>query len=529
MTSHVVIDGSNIATEGRKLPNLKQLDQAVAAFLKEHPHDNHTVVVDATFGHRISTRERSEYDERISTGKMITPPAGAIGRGDAFVLEIAERAQATVLSNDSFQEFHGQHDWLFDEGRLIGGKPVTGIGWVFVFRAPVRGATSRRAVRDARSDRGRSGGGRNTRNGAARTNNRRSSSNSRAPKKAVAKKPTPSKTLNDFVPFIEFVGANPIGATVEGTIERFSSHGAYADVGGAHCYIPLKSISDPAPRSAREIFEIGQNVEFVVASIDTPRRGIDLGMPGFTPPTSDGNDEPDERQSRDDIAAEEAKPSRRRRRKPAPDDVEADIAAEKAQRQAAATRPDGSKPRIGERRRAVKGPAAKRSKRAAEAAAKESATSPAVDTQTEAETVTPKKATTKKAAAKKTPAKKTATKKASPKASTTKQAKKAPAKKAVAKKTPAKKAAAKKASAKKVATTEAAAGDSMRIYELSKELDRPNKEILAACADLDIAAKSHSSSISGDDAARLRNVLNVASAATQKKKAARKKPSRATA
>ena len=49
-------------------------------------------------------------------GEMISPPAGAIGRGDAFVLRIAERTGAIVLSNDSFQEFHGEHPWLFDDG-----------------------------------------------------------------------------------------------------------------------------------------------------------------------------------------------------------------------------------------------------------------------------------------------------------------------------------------------------------------------------------------------------------------------------
>ena len=81
---------------------------------------------------------------------MITPPAGAIGRGDAFILEVARRADAVVLSNDSFQEFHGAHPWLFEEGRLFGGKPIPHVGWVFVPRAPVRGATSRRAVRTAK-------------------------------------------------------------------------------------------------------------------------------------------------------------------------------------------------------------------------------------------------------------------------------------------------------------------------------------------------------------------------------------------
>jgi hypothetical protein len=73
-----------------------------------------------------------------------------IGRGDAFLLRIAEKTGAVVLSNDSFQEFHGEHPWLFDKGRLIGGKPVPGAGWIFTPRAPVRGPKSREAVKEAK-------------------------------------------------------------------------------------------------------------------------------------------------------------------------------------------------------------------------------------------------------------------------------------------------------------------------------------------------------------------------------------------
>ena len=80
----------------------------------------------------------------------ITPPAGVIGRGDAFLLQIADRVDAVVLSNDSFQEFHGQYGWLFDKGRLIGGKPVPHVGWVFMERSPVRGPQSRRSVSEAK-------------------------------------------------------------------------------------------------------------------------------------------------------------------------------------------------------------------------------------------------------------------------------------------------------------------------------------------------------------------------------------------
>ena len=101
-------------------------------------------------GIRVLPSERAEYEEALLAGELVTPPAGAIGRGDAFILQIAGKVGATVLSNDSFQELHAVHPWLFDEGRLIGGKPVPGVGWVFLLRTPVRGPVSRRATSQAR-------------------------------------------------------------------------------------------------------------------------------------------------------------------------------------------------------------------------------------------------------------------------------------------------------------------------------------------------------------------------------------------
>ena len=146
---HLVVDGSNIATEGRSLPSLVQLDEAVRAISEEFDYDSMTVVVDATFAHRIDESEREEFEAAVLAGEIVAPPAGAVGRGDAFILQVASKADAVVFSNDSFQEFHGEHDWLFDEGRLVGGKPIEGIGWIFVERIPVRGPTSRRAIRQA--------------------------------------------------------------------------------------------------------------------------------------------------------------------------------------------------------------------------------------------------------------------------------------------------------------------------------------------------------------------------------------------
>src|SRR4029453_10437805 len=147
---HVVIDGSNIATEGRDTPSLAQLDEAVRAFIEEYAAGGVPVVVDATFPNRIGAQERRIYEDAVAANELITPPAGAIGRGDAFVLQIARRADAAILSNDSFQEFHGDYPWLFEPGRLIGGKPVPHVGWVFRGRGPGRGPASRRSVSEAR-------------------------------------------------------------------------------------------------------------------------------------------------------------------------------------------------------------------------------------------------------------------------------------------------------------------------------------------------------------------------------------------
>jgi Zc3h12a-like Ribonuclease NYN domain len=142
----IVVDGSNIATEGRSVPSLSQLDEAIRSFLEEYPGfsaSDVTVVVDASFGHRIDPSEVGAFEQAVEHGEMVTPPAGAVGRGDGFILRIAEKSNALVLSNDSFQEFHAERPWLFEPGRLIGGKPVPGVGWIFTPRTPVRGAKSR--------------------------------------------------------------------------------------------------------------------------------------------------------------------------------------------------------------------------------------------------------------------------------------------------------------------------------------------------------------------------------------------------
>ncbi|MEL6159190.1 MAG: translation initiation factor IF-2 [Cyanobacteria bacterium J06623_5] len=66
----------------------------------------------------------------------------------------------------------------------------------------------------------------------------------------------------------------------------------------------------------------------------------------------------------------------------------------------------------------------------------------------------------------------------------------------------------------------------VRIYELSKELDLENKDILAICEKLNIAVKSHSSTITEEDATRIKS---VAKSGEYKAASKASRPSRAAA
>jgi hypothetical protein len=325
--SHVVVDGSNVATEGRPIPSLDQLDEAVRQFQDEFPDVDAIVVVDATFGHRIDPSERKAFDDAVAHGELVSPPAGAVGRGDAFVLRIAERVGGQVLSNDSFQEFHAEHPWLFDEGRLIGGKPVPGVGWIFTLRTPVRGPRSAPRARQratlaavevaaAQATEAASAVAASAEEqrpppgpapGAKRRRRRRrrrgdpevqaaievateeaiaapgaavaSATGRRAARTPTAAARRGPEAVNDPLTFLTFIAEHPLGDTVSGTVSNFVSHGAMVDVGEMHCYVPLSGLAVPPPASARAVLGKGETRPFVLVALDPPRRGAQLALP----------------------------------------------------------------------------------------------------------------------------------------------------------------------------------------------------------------------------------------------------------
>jgi hypothetical protein len=406
---HVVVDGSNIATEGRSVPSLAQLNEAVLAMVAQYPEVLITVVVDATFGHRIDKSERAEFDEAIANNELVAPPAGAIGRGDAFVLGIADKAGASVLSNDSFQEFHGSYDWLFDEGRLIGGKPVPHVGWVFVDRVPVRGPVSRQATRSRTTTRVAAAGDdvAETTADAPKASRRRSKKSAAKALPKVPAVPPPGKArtsstrvpkgaepVNELIPFLEFAERHQLGSVLEAVIDSYSSHGAYAKVDDVLVYLPLRLMGPTPPNKARDVVGVGQRVSVEVHQFSPARRSIDVGLVGVL----------------DDAAV----------------DAAVDGAADVVSKTAAATRAASNKAA------SKKSPAKKGS----------------------AKKVSAKKGSAKKAPARRAPAKKVAAKKVAAKKAP---AKKAPAKRAAANRTPVKNAASKNVSAKRTPVTTPAA------------------------------------------------------------------------
>ncbi len=437
---HVVIDGSNIATEGHSLPSLARLDEAVSAFLDEYHPESFTVVVDATFGHRIAKSEQAAYEEAMLAGELVCPPAGAIGRGDAFVLQIADRADSVVVSNDSFQEFHGTYAWLFDEGRLIGGKPVPAVGWVFVPRTPVRGPTSRKATKQAKGKSSRSskkspkkldapkvtipgakpkiGDTVASVTGADKKSRPSTGSQKRGGGSANSKRPP----ANEPMPYLEFVETHPVGSEVTGVVDRFSSHGAYVKIGSLEAYAPVKLMGDPPPRRARDALRLGVEYRFSVHRFDASNRGIDITVIGETG-ASHSADSADDSTYPQPPAQEDGSMATKKKSTAKKSTAKKSTATKSAAKKSAAKKSTARKSP------AKKSPAKKST--AKKSAAKKST----------AKKSTAKKSTAKKSAAKKSPAKKSTAKKSAAKKSA---AKKSPAKKSPAKKSPAKKSAATK-------------------------------------------------------------------------------------
>jgi hypothetical protein len=98
---------------------------------------------------------------------------------------------------------------------------------------------------------------------------------------ATASAPHPGDVVNELMPFLDFVQHHPVGTSVNAIVDSYSSHGAYVKIGNVFGYVPLRLMSDPPPRSARDVMHIGDAVTLVVASFAPARRSIDCAVPNM--------------------------------------------------------------------------------------------------------------------------------------------------------------------------------------------------------------------------------------------------------
>ncbi len=102
------------------------------------------------------------------------------------------------------------------------------------------------------------------------------------PALAVEAKMAPrASEVNELLPFLTFVEHHPPGTSVSAIVDSYSSHGAYVTIGDVRGYVPLRLMSEPAPRSAREFMKVGESVTLVVESFAPARRSIDLALPAM--------------------------------------------------------------------------------------------------------------------------------------------------------------------------------------------------------------------------------------------------------
>jgi hypothetical protein len=99
----------------------------------------------------------------------------------------------------------------------------------------------------------------------------------------VPKAPPPSvkaKMANELMPYLQFVEKHPVGSKVKAVVESYAANGITALIGGISGYVPLRNMANPQPRSARDIFTIGDSVTLTVVGYTPARRSVDLAVPG---------------------------------------------------------------------------------------------------------------------------------------------------------------------------------------------------------------------------------------------------------
>ena len=98
----VVIDASNVAHFSKNSNNQPKMSNLLAAVRAlEESEDEFVIIADASLRHEIDDRAR--YEEILKNDNAEEVPRG--NDADHFILEIAEKENAKILSNDKFRDY----------------------------------------------------------------------------------------------------------------------------------------------------------------------------------------------------------------------------------------------------------------------------------------------------------------------------------------------------------------------------------------------------------------------------------------
>ena len=150
---HVVVDGSEPGHRGRTLPSSAAAGRGGARASAARP-DASSSWSSTPPSSTASPKERDAVRAGHAQRRGHLAAAGAIGAATPSCCASRSGPAPSSSRNDSFQEFHGEHPWLFDDGRLIGGKPVPESVGSSRPRFPIRGPKSRAATAEAKSEEG---------------------------------------------------------------------------------------------------------------------------------------------------------------------------------------------------------------------------------------------------------------------------------------------------------------------------------------------------------------------------------------
>lgn len=133
-----VLDGSNIGTfwvNNTKIASLKRVLDCVEELKKQFPNHEVRICVDSGFRHIIpktDVGELQDFEDLERRDEIVQAPAKTNGGGDKFILELTEKINGVVVSNDAYRQHIAKYPWLMDHHRKLSAKYHKGI-WIFIW------------------------------------------------------------------------------------------------------------------------------------------------------------------------------------------------------------------------------------------------------------------------------------------------------------------------------------------------------------------------------------------------------------